>query len=79
MNLLTKISCHFPVLCHSDLAESFLDSWLEELGSWLRQQVFTTFEQLAESDAAFFEPKPKLRDLDVDQTCAALLEQIQRK
>ncbi|XP_026736572.1 uncharacterized protein LOC113500095 isoform X2 [Trichoplusia ni] len=73
----SHLALSLATLLLADLAESFLDSWLEELGSWLRQQVFATFEQLAESDAAFFEPKPKLRDLDVDQTCAALLERIQ--
>ncbi|CAH1634659.1 unnamed protein product [Spodoptera littoralis] len=57
----------------ADLAESLLDAWLADLATWLRRQVFVIFEQLSESDDDFFQDTSP-RELDVDETCTALLE-----
>ncbi|KAF9408371.1 hypothetical protein HW555_011908 [Spodoptera exigua] len=55
------------------LAESLLEAWLADLATWLRKQVFVVFEQLSEKEADFFPDSPP-RDLNIDETCTALLE-----
>ncbi|XP_032522872.2 uncharacterized protein LOC116774294 isoform X2 [Danaus plexippus] len=60
------------VLC-ADIAESLIATWLDELSGWLKKQVFVYFEQLAANSEADETP---LRELDVDETCRIILENI---
>ncbi|XP_022823534.1 uncharacterized protein LOC111354342 isoform X2 [Spodoptera litura] len=67
------VAHRLATLLLADLAESLLDAWLADLATWLRRQVFVIFEQLSESDADFFQGTSP-RELNVDETCTALLE-----
>ncbi|CAG9571991.1 unnamed protein product [Danaus chrysippus] len=60
------------VIC-ADIAESLIASWLDDLSNWLKKQVFIYFEQLAANNETEEIP---LRDLDVDETCKIILENI---
>ncbi|KAH9638466.1 hypothetical protein HF086_016791, partial [Spodoptera exigua] len=64
---------HVDTATLADLGESLLEAWLADLATWLRKQVFVIFEQLSEKEADFFPDSPP-RDLNIDETCTALLE-----
>ncbi|KAJ8721109.1 hypothetical protein PYW08_006574 [Mythimna loreyi] len=70
----SHVALRLATLLLADLSESLLEAWLSSLAAWLRKQVFVVFEQLAQKDTGFFAPREQLVELNVEETCAAVLE-----
>ncbi|XP_063384516.1 uncharacterized protein LOC134670637 [Cydia fagiglandana] len=58
----------------ADVAESLIEAWLEELASWLRQQVFVVFGKMADEGNDL--PRAHLRPYNLDYTCQVVMSKI---
>ncbi|CAH2055594.1 unnamed protein product, partial [Iphiclides podalirius] len=72
----SHVAFRVATLLFADLAESLLTVWLDELGSWLREQIFAAFEQMSNEGADSNPGSRKLRDFDVEETCDAIMSII---
>lgn len=77
------ITCIVFTISITDLAECVINAWLAEMTVWLRRQIFVAFEEIAREDdrSAFSsssasDRQHEMRKLDLDETCALLVERI---
>ncbi|KAI5638971.1 PXA domain-containing protein [Phthorimaea operculella] len=69
------LTYRIATLLFADLSESFINVYLDELTSWLRRQIFTVFEQMADQEDGRKE-KDILRKFDIEETCDAIVEKL---
>ncbi|KAM3956334.1 LOW QUALITY PROTEIN: uncharacterized protein ACR2FA_009699 [Aphomia sociella] len=73
----SHVTHRLAALLAADLAESLIDAWLEDLTTWLRQQVFVVFQNMSEqTNVTLSKDKETMRKFKKEETVAAILEKI---
>ncbi|XP_052749647.1 uncharacterized protein LOC113522112 isoform X2 [Galleria mellonella] len=73
----SHVAQRLAALLGADLAESLIDAWLAELTTWLRQQVFAVFRNMAQqADLPTSTQKEPLMEFNKEETVAAILERM---